>query len=666
MVGIGAGVGGLIAGAVVAAVVLVGRSNAEDEKEGETDEKSVPFVEPLKEDEKSTDYAAILQSLSKKVVDDLGPKFEKGGKVRNVLESRMESFTDKAKNFLLSEMDGTAGAVMRDMEAEESMLLLDWNNAVESNMPPASILIAGVLSPTVINLMTSHHFIQMVTVGLPLFILCVGAIYIDFGSPCSIPTIFGWLYTQTVLSFLLMVGHGFLFSKLASGRKTLQAKQAEVQENLEGTEDGGFSNLKEQFIGNTIILQEALMFENEVRHSFWNTVVGVATVSWLITTVWNLVLIARYTFVPGVVAFHPKAAEVAGSDFCGAWATVMVLRISILLSVLYLFLNLATVIQWLCDVMIQSDAFSKFVIKTSRKLDRNGSGLPIVEMLAKAFLLRGGDDTIISRLAVVQYHKKSLKNKEAKLAEKINNLNRKISSMAKEEEGLSKKAEESGGGDLAAAVHKLNSKSIDYESWKKQGAEAVEAAELRVAEIGAASTEALEKLYEKINEIIKEVENSEAVQAAAAKAEEARRFAEQKIQEGVDMYNDPEFQQKMRDLRDQATAQVEALSAQAKDLANDAIAMASDPELQKQLQDAANQAMEQAKAAAQKAADAANDPELQKQLKEAMELAQAKAAEAAKNIQDPELQKKIQEQIEQAQAEAAKLAAAATDPKLRE
>merc|ERR1719218_388640 len=158
-----------------------------------------------------------------------------------------------------------------------------------------------------------------------------------------------------------------------------------------------------------------------------------------------------------------------------------------LLSVLYLFLNLATVVQWLCDVMINSSAFSDAVLKQARKLDRNGSGMPIVEMLAKAFLLRGGDDTIIPRLAVVQYHKKSLKNKEAKLAEKINNLNRKISSMAKEEEGLSKKAEESGGGDLAAAVHKLNSKSIDYDSWKKQGAEAVEAAELRVAETWCSS-----------------------------------------------------------------------------------------------------------------------------------------------------------------------------------
>merc|ERR1719498_414104 len=432
MVGIGAGVGGLIAGAVVAAVVLVGRSNAEDEKEGETDEKSVPFVEPLKEDEKSTDYAAILQSLSKKVVDDLGPKFEKGGKVRNVLESRMESFTDKAKNFLLSEMNGAAGAVMREMEAEESMLMLDWNNAIESNFPPASILIAGVLSPTIINVLASHHFIQSVTVGLPLFCLCVFATYVDWNSVCSIPTIYVWLYTQLVLSFLLFVGHGILFSKLASGRKTLQAKQDEVHENLEGMEDGGFANVKEQFIGNTIILQEALMIENGVRHSMWNSVVGIATVCWLLTTIWNLVLICGWTFVPGIVAFHPKAAAVAKTDFCGAWATVLVLRISMLLSVLYLFLNLATVVQWLCDALVSSSAFTNAVLKQARKMDKD-AGMPIVEMLAKAFLLRGGDESIISKLAVVQYHKKSLKNKEAKLAGKLASLNQQVRSLEGQE-----------------------------------------------------------------------------------------------------------------------------------------------------------------------------------------------------------------------------------------
>jgi len=169
------------------------------------------------------------------------------------------------------------------------------------------------------------------------------------------------------LAFLLFVGHGLLLWNLSSGKKSLQAKREEVEANLKGTEEGGFSNMKEQFIGNTVILQEALIVENRVRHSLWNTIVGIATILWLLCSIWNLVLIARYTFVPGIIAFHPDAAKVAKDDFCGAWATVLVLRISILLSVLYLFLNLATVIHWLCDQLIGSSAFSNTLLKQARK-----------------------------------------------------------------------------------------------------------------------------------------------------------------------------------------------------------------------------------------------------------------------------------------------------------
>jgi len=695
-VGMGAAIGGLIAGAIVAGMMLAG--GKKDDKEEEETSAGTPLVSSREEPPVAqTDYAELLKNLSKKVADDVGPKFAEDGCVRKVLESRMESFTDKAKNFLLTEMNGTAGAVMREMEAEESMLMLDWNNAVESNMPPAPILIAGVLSPTVINLMASHHFTQMLTVGLPLFILCTWAVYEDWATVCSIPTIYFWLYTQTVLAFFLFVGHGLLFQKCAAGRKVLQVKMDEVNENLGETEDGGFANLKEQFIGNTIILQEALMVENGVRHSIWNRVVGLATVAWLITTFWNLALIAGWTFVPGIVAFHPSMHE--QEDFCGAWATVLALRISMLLSVLYLFLNLFTVVQWVCDEVVSSKGFSDAVLKFARKLDKNGSGVPIVEVLAKAFLLRGGDETIISRLAVVQYHKKSLKNKEAKLSAKLASLTGTINSISKTEAGLMDKAKD--GGDLAAQVQKLNGGSVDYDNWKLQGSSAIDDAEMRVAEMGAANTEHLDKLYEQINQVMEDVKNSETVQLAAQKAAEAKEFAEQKAQEAYDKLNDPEFQQQMRDLANQASAQVEALGNQAKDMANDAIAMASDPELQRQLQEAAQKAMDQAKDMAEQAKDMANDPEMQKKLQEAMDQAQAKAMEAAATITDPELQKKMQENaqkaldsvqqgvesaaaavmspemqeqlqaqamaaVEQAQAAAKQAAAAATDPKIRE
>jgi len=540
---------------------------------------------------------------------------------------------------------------MKTMNEDESMMLLDWNNAVEANFPAPAIMLAGLLSPTAVNFMSMHHLIQMLGVGLPLFALCVWAIFIDRDTPCvAIPGVFAWLYSQTVLAFFLFVGHGVLFAKLYSGKKSLAAKRAEVEENLKGTAEGGFANLREQFIGNTIVLQEALLIENSVRHSFWNTVVGLSTVLWLLTTIWCLVLVIGWTFIPGVVAFHPAAEAVAPKAYCGAWATVLVLKISMLLSVLYLFLNLATVVQWLCDLMVESKGFSNIVISQTRKADKGGTGLPIMEILAKAFLLRGGDDSIVSQLAVVQHHKKFLENKQASVESRLAKLKWKIESATETEENLTAKAQD--GGDLAAAVHKLD--SVDYDSWKKQGSTAIGDAQQKAIAIGESSTAALEELYEQINKVIEEVANSDSVKAAVAAAEQAQQLVQEKMNEAVDAFNDPVFQAKLKEYADAAKAQCEELGAHAQELANEAIAAASDPEFQAKLQNAAKDAMDQAKALADQAAAAGeaamNDPELQKKLQEAMDSAKAAAEEAAANLNDPELQKKMREIAEKSLA----------------
>jgi len=491
---IGAAIGALLGAAIISGAASAMGSKVDSKKGGDKgNDKQKPLLAATEQEEGSspTDYAELLKSSGIKISEKLGPKLEKGGAVRDMLESRMGTFADKAKNFMLSELNGTAGAVMREVEAEESMLMLEWSNAVEANLPPAPILVAGVFSPSVIQFMSLHHFVQMVTVGLPIFVLCVFAIYQDWNAPCSIPTLFPWLYTQTVLAFLMFVGHAVLFAKLSSGRRTLAAKKAEVQGK----------NLQEQFIANTIILQEALLIENGVRHSIWNTVVGLATLIFLLTTIWNLVLVCGWVFVPGVVAFHPDLAASAGAkgEYCGAWATVLVLKISMLLSILYFWMNLATVVQWFCDMMVGSKGFSDIVLARARKSDKT-TGLPIVEMLAKAFVLRGGDEALMSRLAVVQHNKKSLQNKQADLKSQLAQLNGKIESVTDAQESLQVKAKD--GGDLAAAVQKLNSNTIDYESWKKQGDTAIEEAESKAVEIGTASTDDLEKLHQNMSVVI--------------------------------------------------------------------------------------------------------------------------------------------------------------------
>ena len=47
---------------------------------------------------------------------------------------------------LVKEMNETAIAIRAELEKDEMGSMLEWNNAVEGNFPPAAILIAGVVS----------------------------------------------------------------------------------------------------------------------------------------------------------------------------------------------------------------------------------------------------------------------------------------------------------------------------------------------------------------------------------------------------------------------------------------------------------------------------------------------------------------------------------------
>jgi len=684
--GLGAGLGAVVA-AAIAAVAMKFMGSAAAAKEGEEtgEEKAdaadapvetevvaaaVEEEETLAEvDSKSTDYQALLKVLAQKVAQEVGPKLSKGGAVKNVLDSRMSSFTEKAKSFLLSEMNGTAGAVLQELDAPEAMMLLDWDHAVEANFPPASILIAGVLSPSLLKIMSLHHLVQAVSVGLPVMILCVCAIYIDWAAPCAIPSIFAWLFTQTALAVLLFVGHGALVFQIWMGQRKLAAKAAEVAEN---NKDAG--NMRDEFVGNTIILQESLLVENDIRHSFWNTVVGTATFLWVLTTIWNLFLICRYTFVPGVVAFHPDAAEVAKDDYCGAWMTVLVLRINMLLAVLFLFLNLATVVQWVCDMMIENQGFQDTVLKQARDMDKNGAGVPVMELLVKAFLLRGGSDTLNSRLGVVQSRKKMMEKEQAALASQLAAVSAEIDGVTAEEQSLKVQADAEGG-DIAATVAKLTAGSVDMEKWRNQGDKFIgdaaekakqmqefnkEAAE-QARIIQEKTTEALEELFEKMNQVAEAAQNSETAKALKAKYAEL----EAKFNEAMATLQDPAFQQQLLEQAQQA-------AAQAQDLANQAVESAKDPVAFQKAVDAAQEAMAQAQQAAADVAAAANDPEKRKELQEAaekaMKQAKAKASEAAAQLNDPEMQKKMkqaaQNAVDQAQLAAQSAIAAAQDPEL--
>lgn len=664
---LGAGIGAVLVGAIVYFVLnLVFAPPKEEGEEGK--EAEAPFVAAVEEEEEeavdtaATDYQALIKILAQKVAQEVGPKVSKCAAVSSVLESRMSSFTDKAKTFLLNEMNGAAGAVLREMDAPETMLLLDMDKSVEANFPPTSILIAGVMSPTVLNLMSVHHFVQMVSVGLPILVLCICAIVIDWSQPCSIPTIYEWLFTQTALALLLVLGHGALCFKVWLGKRSLAAKALEVQE--QNAANSGPGAMRDEFVGNTVVLQEALLIENGVRTSFWNNVVGLATFGWVISTIWNLVLVVGWTFVPGVVAFHPAAAEVAKGEYCGAWMTVLVMKINVLLAVLFLFLNLATVAKWICDCMIESQSFQKSVIDQARAMDKNATGLPVIELLVKAFLLRGGSDTLNSRLSKISAAKALCEKEKAEIEAQLTAVSAEIATVSAEEQTIKASAQDKGGA-VAEQVLKLTTGTDDLEAWKAKGDLALAEADEKARAVREATTKAIEELWEKIKAAIDAVQNSETAKALIAKGQEYQAMVEAQAREAMATLQDPEFLNKLQEAAQQATEQ-------AKQLADDAIAAAKDPELQKKLNQMANDAMEQAQKAAEEVAAAANDPEKRRQLQEkaqqAMEQAQAAAQKAAADIQDPEMQKKMMEAaqsaMDQAQLAAESAIAAVQDPEL--
>jgi len=536
----------------------------------------------------------MVTALAQKVADEVGPKFAEGGSIRTMLESRMTSFPDKAKNLLLGELNAAAADVVAQIEAPENGMMLEWNKTVESNFPSPPILVAGVFSPTIINLTFINHLLQLVTVALPIFILCVVALAIDWSSPCSvIPGLFAWLYTQTTLAVLLVIGHAILFAKAAAGKSKLEARAAELNKS----QTDGVGSMREALVGNTVLLQEALIIENGIRQCAWNKIVGAATLAYLITAFWNFIIVAGWLCLP-VVAFYPEAAKDAPEDYCGAWMTVVVLKINFVLALLYFFVNIGVLVQWTCDIMVDSQIFQNVVLKQARGLD--GDGLPIMELLVKALLFRGGSDTLNARLAIVQNHKDGLEKERATVACKAASLKKQIEGVEAEEEALNTKAAEEGG-DLAAEVAKLA--EVDFDLWKEQGDNAIKEAELKAKEIAEATTKALEELYELIQASAEQAKNSKYGQALMEKAEEAKKAA----LEAQAALNDPELQKKLMEDMNKAMEEAKATAAKAAAAAQDAgeQAAAAAKDAAEQAQAAAKDAAEQAQAAAKDAAEQA-------------------------------------------------------------
>jgi len=599
---------------------------AELEAEVERDEKKMLTV--LQEKDKSVDYDKFFGLVAQQAAHRVGPALAKGAACKSILESRMQSFTDKTKAIVLNELNGTAAALFQELEAEEAMLLLDWNEAVSTNFPPMGTLCAGVLSPAVLACAFWVYVLQIVIVLLPVFCLCLWSVIEDWGQPCSIPTIFAWVISQVVLTGILLVSNTMLAIKIHNGKKDLNSKAEEMHERLQkagvredgsqSMEDLGVTGTRELFVCHSVILQQALLVEDDVRKSRWCYITGIGTFIWMLMTIWTFVLVMGWTFIPGVTAFHPNAIEVAKEDYCGAWATVFSARLCAVLTVLFFFPNMVTVGRWISDSLVSDPGYQKSVLEKAKSTDSGTFfGIPVMQTLVKAFVLRGTSEVASAQLALALHDKNQLQKDKVAAEADLAGIQSRLDVLLAREAAFQTQVETNEGEGFAGQIKALEKgldSATDVDAWAEKGKLSVEEAKRKAAEVQEATTKELERMVEQIQEAVEAIRNSDTVKQAMHQAEELEHKAEDAARKLQEMHASGELQRKAEETVEHLKEQAEELRKQAEPALKEALAKGE--ELRKQAEPALEQAL-------------AKGEELRKQAEPALQQAQAQVSAAA-------------------------------------
>lgn len=596
--------GGLVLGALIASAVVYFSFKGKDESEDKTEEAAEETQEIVATgapgEDKPVDYEEMLRLLAKRVSEACNPQVAKGQAMKRILETRAENFTGKAKAFVMNELNGTASALMQALESEESALLLDMDSAIASYFPPLSVLLAGLLSPTILAFSYWNHIAQVAVVHLPMLLLCLWASYEDWTHECfGIPTIYTWIYCQAVVAGVLVTGHLVLAMKVKSGQDALKERSEAMRCRLESAKqhmDGegmGLSDVRELFVCSSVLLQQALLAEEQVRRSFFNNVVGIATLASLIMTAWDIVLVFGWATVPGQLAFHPAAkAVVKPEDFCGAWASIIVLRVACLLSTLFVLFNMFEAGQWFADRALHSEGYTSGMMKKAQKFDGGNLGIPVAQTLVKAFLLRTEEDLSSAQLAVASNDRDVLQRERAELKSKIDSLEVRIGACTKEFTTLQEIEQKHGGkDDLEVHIQHLENFGDDtLVEWKTQGAVLVDKAlEKNSAYTSEACTAELEKMMTAIQDVAQQIQDSEmynqaveqgtaaataTAEAAASAADAAQQAATQAV-EAADQAMKSEAVQKALSQAKEGASAAAAKASEGLEKAKDTAAQAS-------------------------------------------------------------------------------------------
>ena len=639
--GIGAGILACIGGTAFA---MAGTKNSADQKEEEAREVVLGSQAAKNAD---MDAEKLVKTVAKRAVQMVGPKLAKANMVKGILEQHVYGFPLKAQAFLASEMYSTVGAVLKEMEAEEAMVMFGMGSDGSISVPPMSVLLAGLLSPVILSVSFFIHLLQVVVVLVPVAAMAGWAIWNDQETlmSCAVPGMWIWIYAIGALATILAIAHCISMASIASGKAQIHQKAEEMKDEiLEAVGDGELTveECRKIFLVSSVLLEHALMVEDNLRRSVWRNVIGMGTIAWFLLTIWNFWIVLIYTFVPGVVAFHPSAKEVAGDDYCGAWATVFTARLTCVLALLFVVFNMISMMQYISDQLVTSEGYFAGILGQAKKFDQSSVGVPVMQTMVKAFLLRGNGDTLASHIAHASNQQAALEDERDRLQSVKESLEGRIAghkseaNQLRKELGLEEVIDAPTGPSMADKAAAMGDKVRGHADAASAAAreagqmaeDAVADAKLRAAELEKVTREELENLIKKIMDAAEQVRNSEAVRQAIEQAEKAKEQAEQ----AAAMAQDPEVRARLLAEAQEAAEraaeagmkQAEELKKQAQELAEQGMAQAE--ELKKQAQVLAEQGME----AAEKLA---NTPEAKAALAEAKKAMEAGKAHAEKAVE---------------------------------
>jgi len=605
----------------------------------------------------------VFATSAKKMFDQFQEKMEVGSRAREIVEKDAMGFQEKAKVFLINELNTTAHALLKAVDEEEASMLLEFNRSLEASFPPVSVLIAGMMSPAILSMSVVGHFVQLFGLFLPIAIGTGLAAWEDMGSHCDIPSLTGWTYFTFVITFILVLSHGNLGMQIWAGRKALEAKTSEISKRLaDNAADGdiSISDIQEIFIGSTVLVQEALLLEDSVKRSFWRTLIGPCTLLWMIAVIWNFVLVVGWTFVPGQISFYAAAGEASKGAFCGSWASVFVARVVVLLTPLFFFINFVAIIQWVIVTLLNSEAVSSAVLSAAQDFDNQNTGIPVVEILMKAVLLRGSEDIYPAKLTVALGEALRLSQEQRDLEAQLKDVESKILMGESQRQAMESAAEKNGANiqENLEILEKVG--EDDMLSWKTRGQELAKEAERKAGEGGKIATDELDKIATYATELAAKIRNSEmykdAVEAAKRASEQAQIAAAKAAEEAAAAAI--AAQEMAAEGLAQAQAGIDAAVEYAQsDEAQAALVQAKGMAQQRleEAQDAAKAGIEYAQSEEAQAAFAKAKDKAQQKLTEAQDAAKA----GIEYAQSQEAQAAVKKASEQAQSAATTAAAQA-------